>query len=80
MTDARSFPYLSWFDEQYHFTVGEDVEAFTEKYVADVAVIDLMKVDLARWFARAPDWQLTFYGPTAAVFVRRGAAVTHDGS
>ncbi len=79
MTDSRSFPYLSWFDEQYHFTNGEDVDAFMQKYVANVAVIDLMKVDLTRWFARTPDWQLTFYGPTAAVFVRRGAPVTRDG-
>ena len=79
MTDSRSFPYLGWFDEQYRFTNGDGVDAFTQKYVADLAAIDLMKMDLTRWFARSPDWQLTFYGPTAAVFVRRGAPVTQDG-
>jgi hypothetical protein len=75
MVDQRSFPYLSWFDDQYRFSIGESFEEFLRKYPADVALIDLAKADCVRNFVRAPDWQLAYYGPTAAVFVKRDVGV-----
>lgn len=76
MTDSRAFPYRDWFDEQVSFTDGERFEAFTAKYRADLAVIDLEKAPVWRSFARSREWRAVFYGPTAAVFVRREHAPT----
>ncbi|HYF46330.1 MAG TPA: hypothetical protein VD926_08985, partial [Acidimicrobiales bacterium] len=70
MVDSRSFPYLSWFDDQFAFANGRDVGEFIERYEADVAVIDLLKVGTWASFLELEGWQLTFYGPTAAVFER----------
>lgn len=69
-TDSRSFPYLSWFEDQYAFTSGTLFEPFLQKYPADVAVIDLAKQDMWRNFVKTRDWRLVYYGPTAAIFVR----------
>ena len=73
MTDSRSFPYLSWFADQYRFTNGDGFANFLARYPADLAVIDHRKDRCQRNFLDAPDWRAVFYGPTAAVFVRRGA-------
>lgn len=70
MVDARSFPYLDWFKEQYQFTTGQVFEPLLDKLQADVAVIDLIKEPVWRHFMRAPGWRLAYFGPTAAVFVR----------
>ncbi len=72
MTDSRSFPYLSWFDEQYRFVGGHDFEAFTTRHPADVGVIDLDKTALVDRFLASPRWRLVFYGPTSAVFLPAG--------
>jgi hypothetical protein len=69
MIDQRSFPYLSWFDEQYKFTTGGIFDEFLAAHPADVAVIDLRKAQVWRNFLRAKGWKLAYYGPTAAVFV-----------
>ena len=71
MVDSRSFPYLSWFDDQYAFTTGQTFDAFLARYPADIAVVDLAKRNLWRNFMRTSDWRLVFHGPTAAVFVRQ---------
>lgn len=71
MTDSRSFPYLSWFDDQYNFSMGTSFDDFLRRYPADVASIELLHVLTCRNFLRSPDWRLVFYGPTSAVFVRR---------
>ncbi|HXO63900.1 MAG TPA: hypothetical protein VN882_04310 [Steroidobacteraceae bacterium] len=69
MVDSRSFPYLSWFADQYRFTSGADHAGFLARYPADVAVIDLAKHDAWGEFMRDAGWRLAYYGPTAAVFV-----------
>lgn len=74
MTDSRSFPYLGWFEDQYRFALGESFDEFLARYPADIAVIDHLKERCQRNFLAAPDWQLVFYGPTAAIFVRRDGA------
>ena len=72
LVDARSFPYLSWFNDQYRWVSGDFFDAFLGKYPgADVALIDYAKGPLLRNFARSPHWQAVFIGPGAAVFVRR---------
>jgi hypothetical protein len=73
MTDSRSFPYLSWFLDQYRFTNGYGFADFLARYPADLAVIDHEKERCQRNFLESPDWRPVFYGPTAAIFVRRGA-------
>ncbi len=75
MTDSRSFPYLSWFDDQYRFTNGEIFDEFLRKYPADVAVIDLAKGALLRNFLNAPEWRLVYFGPAAAVFTKTGVTI-----
>ncbi|MDQ6840017.1 MAG: hypothetical protein M3137_17235 [Actinomycetota bacterium] len=70
MIDSRSFPYLSWFSEQFAFATGSDVAGFVARHPANVAVIDLLKANTWEEFLRLDGWHLAFYGPTAAVFVR----------
>jgi hypothetical protein len=74
MSDQRSFPYLSWFDEQYKFSKGENFDEFLAAHPADAAVIDLERKPVWRKFQKAADWKLAYYGPTAAVFVRDSVA------
>ena len=79
MTDSRSFPYLSWFDDQYNFTKGTLFQPFLAKYPADVAVIDLAKQAMWQNFVKSNDWRLVYYGATAAIFVdqKKLANVNH---
>ena len=73
MTDSRAFPYLAWFSDQYQFSNGGDFEDFLAKYPAEVAVIDHLKTRCQRNFLQSSEWRPVFYGPTAGIFVRRGA-------
>jgi hypothetical protein len=73
MTDSRSFPYLSWFSDQYNFSMGEDVDGFLAKYPAKVAVIELLHEKLWRHFLQSPQWRPVYYGPSAVIFVRSDA-------
>lgn len=73
MTDSRSFPYLSWFEELYHFTREasmEDFQQFLVRHPANVALIDLKERLVWRNFLKAPGWHPAFYGPSAAVFLK----------
>lgn len=77
MTDARSFPYLDWFQDQYRFAHGTNFREFLARYPADLAIIDLDKEGCWRNFVRAGDWHLLFYGPTAAIFAHGPAPAGH---
>ena len=77
MVDARSFPYLNWFADQFAFTTGEQFEGFLAKYPARVAVADLGQPAIWRNFLKAPGWRLIYYGPTAAIF-SNGAGLIPD--
>lgn len=76
MTDQRSFPYLSWFEDQRRFTEGEIFHEFLRRYPADLALIDLSRTRVLDNFLSAPDWRLAYYGPVAAVFVREPRDLT----
>ena len=72
MVDARSFPYLAWFDELRLFTGTTDPVAFAgflERHPGDVALVDFQEETVWRSFLRQPGWRPAFYGPAAAVFV-----------
>lgn len=77
MVDPRSFPYLDWFQDQYGFANGTNFSEFLARYPADLAIIDLQKVDCWLNFIRARDWHLLFYGPTAAIFARGAPPAGH---
>jgi hypothetical protein len=71
MVDARSFPYLSWFDELRQFSLTRDLnrfDAFLGRHPADVAVADFQTDAVWRSFLNTPGWRPVFYGPSAAVF------------
>ena len=80
MVDSRSFPFLSWFPEQFDFANGRSVARFIARYPADVAVLDLLKDRTWLAFLQMDDWRLVFYGPTAAVLVRDPTAQLMAGS
>jgi hypothetical protein len=70
MIDNRYFPFQNWFDEYLIFLMGQNVEEFIQKYPFDVIEIKHSAVHLLKWFYKAKDWKLAFYGKGAAVFVR----------
>src|SRR5262249_40944801 len=65
MTDARSFPYLSWFTDQVRFTYGGIFDDFQARYPARLAVIEHRHAACERNFLASPDWRTIFYGPSA---------------
>jgi len=71
MLDSRSFPYLAWFDERHNFERGEQMEEFLKRRPADVAVIDMGHQKAWMHFLTSREWRPVFYGPTAAVFLKR---------
>ena len=73
MVDSRAFPYLAWFDDQYHFSEGDTFDDFLRRYPADVASIDLTHERTWRHFLASNQWRPVFYGPTAVVFVKKDA-------
>jgi hypothetical protein len=77
MVDARSFPYVGWFDELQAFTLTQDpavFRAFLVRHPADVALVDFQEERVWRSFMAMPDWRPAFYGPDAAVFVPKARA------
>ncbi|MDQ6706994.1 MAG: hypothetical protein M3Z85_13590 [Acidobacteriota bacterium] len=77
MVDARSFPYLGWFEELYQFMrteKPEDFQAFLDRHPADVALLDFQEDLVWRSFLRMRGWRPVFFGPAAAVFAPVGAA------
>lgn len=72
MVDSRSFPYLAWFQDQYDFTIGRTFDEFLRKYPGDAALISFSAPAVWRHFAESPEWRPVFYGPSAAIFLRRG--------
>jgi hypothetical protein len=72
MVDARSFPYLAWFDElqQFSRTQNEnEFQAFLNRHPGDVALVDFQEDFVWRSFLKSPGWRPAYYGPDAAVFV-----------
>jgi hypothetical protein len=71
MVDARSFPYVSWFDELRDFSLSRSMYpflAFLSRHPADVALADFEQDAVWRSFLNTPGWRPVFYGPSAAVF------------
>ena len=71
MVDARSFPYISWFDELRDFSLTQSTEVFDgflRRHPADAALVDFEQDPVWRSFLKTPGWRPVFYGPSAAVF------------
>ena len=76
MVDARSFPYVAWFDELKQFQRTQDpavFQAFLQRHPGDVALVDFQEGAVWRSFLKTPHWRPAFYGPDAAVFVHEDA-------
>jgi hypothetical protein len=73
--DARYFPYRSWFQDYLALETTSGIEPLLRKHPADVWCISLLLPRTIEWFRRSAEWTPAFYGASAAVFVRRGAAV-----
>lgn len=71
MIDSRAFPYLGFMEEEHAFERGEFVEPFLKRWPAEVAVVDLVHERAWLEFLNNPAWRPVFYGPTAAVFLKR---------
>ncbi len=70
MMDARYFPYKKWCNEYFTaMEVGENIEEFIQKYPFEVIEIRHGSRIMA-WFHESKDWQLAFYGKSAAIFIR----------
>jgi hypothetical protein len=73
MVDARSFPFVGWFDELRQFMRTQDpavFRGFLKRHPGNVALVDFQEDYVWRSFLETPGWRPAFYGPSAAVFVR----------
>lgn len=77
--DARYFPYRAWFQEYLTLESTQGIEPLLKKYSTDVWCISLQLPRTVEWFRRSPDWTPAYYGPSAAVFVRRGTPLPDGG-
>jgi hypothetical protein len=75
MMDARYFPYKNWCNEYFAFRNGVNIENFIQKYPFDVMAIQHLDLVLIDWFRKSKEWELVFYGKSAAVFARASLAV-----
>lgn len=70
--DARHFPYRNWSDEFFLYAQGKDVQQLLKKYPCDVWCVGLGNLPLAMSILNSGEWQLAFYGRSAAIMVRKG--------
>ena len=70
--DSRYFPFRQWAGAYEDFASGKNVAAFVEKNRADAWCLGLGLGKTLNWFLASKDWELAFYGPSAAVFVKSG--------
>jgi hypothetical protein len=77
--DARQFPFKDWTDEYwkiFHSNVGYEYPARIEKFInkqqCDLWCVGFSSGAVTQWLFHSPDWQLAYYGISAAVFVRKG--------
>jgi hypothetical protein len=71
MIDPRQFPFRDWYGEYRGWSTGRNVGNFVAKYACDVWCVRYEHEGVTNWFLRSPDWKVAFYGPSAAVFVRK---------
>lgn len=69
--DARYFPYHNWVREALAFEGGQNIPSFVARQSCEVWLISISARPALMWFYSSPQWQLAFYGNSAAVFVRR---------
>ena len=72
--DPRCFPYLDWYKEYTSFETVQGIEAFLERYPADIWCVVFPLKRTVDWFRRSPDWVPVYYGSSAAIFARKDLA------
>lgn len=60
-----------WSNDYLNFLNGRDPEGFTRKFPFEVWCISYSYERVVDFFRYSPEWELAFYGPSAAVFVRK---------
>jgi hypothetical protein len=78
MIDPRQFPSRDWYSEYRGWSTGRNVGNFVLKYACDVWCVRYEHEGVTNWFLRSPDWKLAFYGPSAAVFVRKDMVLSPE--
>jgi hypothetical protein len=79
MIDPREFPFDEWMDSYLAFHAGREVGTFVKDYPCDVWCIRYECDEVITWFLRSPEWNLSFYGSSAAVFTRRSIPLVGGG-
>lgn len=78
LIDPRYFPYRDWFPSYLRFQSGLDFQQFLERFPCNVFLVNYAKDPLIAAFMRSPEWKMAFWGPTAAVFVKRSIELPPD--
>ena len=77
--DPRGFPYdNAYFVEHQKFFTGAIFDDFLKKYPFDVVMIGLGYQLSIQHFNNSPGWKLAFYGPSAAIFVKKEINLPED--
>ena len=69
--DARYFPFKDWIHDAFSFNKNGQENTFLKNHKADIWLIDFTDLDVLHWFKSSPDWQLEYYGTSAALYVRK---------
>ncbi len=78
MIDPRQFPFRDWYGEYRGWSTGRNVGNFVLKYACDAWCVRYEHERVTDWFLRSPDWKLAFFGPSAAVFVRKNILLSPE--
>lgn len=65
------YPSDGWYGDYSRFLEGKDMREFMARFPCDVWVISYSYSQALAGFQRFPDWRLAYYGPVAAVYVRK---------
>ena len=74
MIDPRQFPFKGWLDQYGALQSGRNIKGFLQNFPCEIWCVRYMSRQLIGWFIRSPDWRVTFYGPSAVIFVRKDVA------
>ena len=78
--DGRAFPYTGWFYLYQEFMEGKNYKDLFLAYPCDTALVSLRESNALWYFTESPYWSLVFYGPSAAVFVKKEIILPDDAS
>ena len=73
--DPRYGPFVKTgvYNDYRKFETGRSFKQFIDKYGFNVAIMRFKYRNAVRNLIASPDWQLTYYGKVAAVFIKKGS-------